>query len=80
MNNQEQITMTDLEAKLLADEDGSFCQELIAKLEEYSLKFKQELDRGLPLDEFEQVQKVREAIEAGIRVLKNLCLPKDILV
>ena len=72
-----QIFMTDLEAKILAGEDKNFGKDLISKLEEYAWQVKQELNRGLPLDEFSKLEKVKEAIEAGIRVLKKVCAEKD---
>lgn len=61
--------LLDMEARLNADEDGSFRASLLERLERCQADIRRVLGNGVPPDEFRQLNRVLEACEAAVAVL-----------
>ncbi|MEJ5301188.1 MAG: EscE/YscE/SsaE family type III secretion system needle protein co-chaperone [Thermodesulforhabdaceae bacterium] len=70
MEQQEELFL-ELEKQLLNDDKGVLRQELEDYLEEWRLKVKRHMDKGLPVDEFNQFQQVETALSRAKDVLQK---------
>ena len=69
---EERMALLDMEASLREDSSGQYRKELIDRLTESSYQLKRSLDSGLPPDEFERVNRLREAVEAASMVIEKV--------
>ncbi|MBF0103129.1 MAG: EscE/YscE/SsaE family type III secretion system needle protein co-chaperone [Desulfobacterales bacterium] len=68
----ESFSLLDIEEKMIKDSAGVYKNELLAKLVTYAAEIKQEIDRGLPPQEFESMNKMMAAIEVSQNVVETI--------
>ena len=74
MESEEQskrLTLTDMERKLLDDQDGSYRSELIAKLKSYQGDVQQHIAQGLSPEEFAVYDQLKQALLQAQEVVAN---------
>jgi len=74
MQEQEAITIVDLEDELKNDSDGARSQELKQEIFELWVDVKKHIDSGLPPEEYARYNKLKEAAETAILVLEKVRL------
>ncbi len=66
---EQEIRMTEMEERLAHDDDGSYRDQLLSLLSEEAVSLKAKMDAGLPPEEFQQAEKVHQALLAARRVI-----------
>ncbi len=66
---EQEIRMTEMEERLAHDDDGSYRDQLLSLISEEAASLKAKLDAGLPPEEFEQAEKVHQALLAAEKVI-----------
>ena len=67
----ERLTLTEMERKLLADQDGSYRAELIEKLQRYQSDVQQHIAQGLSPEEFAVYDQLKQALLQAKEVVLN---------
>ena len=67
---QSQIHMVEMETHLSADKDGSYRDSVCAAIDGELAELKQQIDAGLPPEEFEQAERLRESLQRAKGVVQ----------
>jgi len=66
------LDMLDMEAKLMKDKGGSYRKEIMDRLSEYSAQVKKALDSGLSPAEFQDANRLKDAVDAASTVVDKV--------
>lgn len=65
------LTLTDMERKLLEDDDGSYRKEILTKLQTYQNSVQTHINQGLPPEEFFVYEQLKDALKQAQDVIIN---------
>lgn len=63
--------MLDIESNLKNDATGTYKKELLGKFSSFEMEVRTELNKGLAPDEYENLNKLLQAVEASISVVEK---------
>jgi len=63
--------MLDIESKLKNDKSGAYKKELLGKFNSFEIEVRSELNKGLTPDEYQNVSKLMQAVEASISIIEK---------
>jgi type III secretion system YseE family protein len=69
---EEPQALLDMEERLKADTEGVYLKEILERLSLSSDRLKKSLDQGLPPDEFQAINTLKDAVEDASRVVKSV--------
>ncbi len=63
--------MLDIESNLKDDSTGEYKKELLGKFSSFEVDIRSELNKGLAPDEYENLNKLLQAVEASVSVVEQ---------